>query len=60
MLLVCIKSFAGREFVAHKGEVQGSYNFWFYDPEEEHDPRHISHYSFSFTVKVFVVQTLTE
>ncbi|MBO4665221.1 MAG: dienelactone hydrolase family protein [Bacteroidaceae bacterium] len=39
LLLMCAKSFAGKGFVAHKGEVQGSYNFWFYDPEEQHDPR---------------------
>lgn len=41
IILICIsiKSFAGKEFVAHKGTVSGSYNFWFYDPEEQHDPR---------------------
>lgn len=27
-----------QEFTAHKGTVAGSYNYWFYDPETEHDP----------------------
>lgn len=28
-----------QDFKAHRGDVPGSYNFWFYDPETEHDPR---------------------
>lgn len=28
-----------QDFKAHRGTVPGSYDFWFYDPETEHDPR---------------------
>ncbi len=39
LFTVSINSFAGKDFVAHRNAVSGSYNFWFYDPEETHDPR---------------------
>lgn len=28
-----------QDFVAHRKTVPGAYDFWFYDPETEHDPR---------------------
>jgi len=38
-IFACLKMYAGKEFKAHRGDVPGTYNFWFSDPEEEHDPR---------------------
>lgn len=42
ILIVALCSMAmsyAQRFVAHRGEIPGSYDFWFYDPENEHDPR---------------------
>lgn len=43
LLLVTIalaaSSTHAQDFKAHRGTVPNSYDFWFYDPETEHDPR---------------------
>lgn len=38
MLCLCFVMTMAQDFKAHTGTVPGSYNFWFYDPETEHDP----------------------
>lgn len=37
-LLSVISTYADENFVAHRGDVSGAYNFWFYDPEITDDP----------------------
>lgn len=39
LLLCCtIQSVYAQDFVAHRGTVAGSYNYWFFDPKVEADP----------------------
>lgn len=38
--LLCFVRGMAQDFKAHRSEVAGAYNFWFYDPEDgNHDPR---------------------
>lgn len=39
LMLIITAAARAQDFVAHRGTVPDGYDFWFYDPETEHDPR---------------------